>query len=83
MSSSLLDQALKIYGDREFYDPEKARALYKKGILPQHVVGEGIKSKKSLNEALDLNRKMKKEKTDFRRVIEVLTDMDFDDLIVF
>jgi hypothetical protein len=34
MSSSLLDQALKIYGDREFYDPEKARALYKKGILP-------------------------------------------------
>jgi hypothetical protein len=83
MSRSLLDQALKIYGDREYYDPEKARALYKKGTLPQHVVGKGIKSKKTLNEALDLYRKLKKEKADFRRGIEELTDADFDDLIVF
>jgi hypothetical protein len=47
------------------------------------VVGEGIKSKKSLNEALDLNRKLKKEKADFRRGIEELTDVDFDYRIVF
>ena len=83
MSRSLLDQALKIYRDREYYDPEKARALYKKGKLLQHVAREGNKNKKSLNEALDLYRRLKKEKGDFRRGIDELTDADFDDLIVF
>jgi ATP:corrinoid adenosyltransferase len=83
MSRSLLDQALKIYGDREYYDPEKARALYKKGKSLQHVVMEGNKSNKSLNEALGLHRKLKKEKADFRRGVDELTDADFDDLIVF
>ncbi|KAF8850761.1 hypothetical protein BDZ45DRAFT_808898 [Acephala macrosclerotiorum] len=80
---SLLDQALKIYGDCEYYDAEKARALYKKGRSLQYVSRESNKSNKSLNEALDLYRKLKKEKADFRRGIDELTDADFDDLIVF
>jgi hypothetical protein len=60
----LLDQAHKIYGDREYYDLENAQALYKKGKLLQHVAGEGNESKRYLNEALDLYCKLKKEKAD-------------------
>ncbi|PVH87326.1 hypothetical protein DL98DRAFT_271169 [Cadophora sp. DSE1049] len=82
-ASYLLDQALKIYGDRGYYDPEKARALYKKGRLLQLLQDTEEKSKKYLDEALQLNRKLKKGGADFRKGIEDLTDRDFDDLIVF
>lgn len=82
-SRSLLDQALKIYGDREYYGPERARALFKKGKLLQNFGKESSQSQSYLTEALDLYRKLKKERADFRRGIDELTEMDFDDLIVF
>ncbi len=47
------------------------------------MVEEGNRSKKCLNPALALYRKMKKEKAEFRRGIEEPPDADFDDLIIF
>lgn len=80
---SLLDHALKIYSDREFYSPEKARALYKKGKLLSRMAMEGNDSEKCFNGALDLYQKLKKENADLRKEIDQLTDVDFDRLIVF
>jgi hypothetical protein len=74
---TLLDQALKIYGDREYYGPEKARALHKKGKLLD-IMGKGNESSTYISKAQSLYRKLKsKEDT------HVATDGDFDDLIVF
>ncbi|EED16512.1 NB-ARC and TPR domain protein [Talaromyces stipitatus ATCC 10500] len=74
---SLLDQALKIYGEREYYGPEKARALCKKGKLLA-VVDKLEESRAYMSQAQVLYRKLKsKEDT------HDATDADFDDLIVF
>lgn len=74
---ALLDQALKIYGDREYYGPEKARALHKKGKLLA-TLGKRDESHTYILKAQSLYRNLKsKEDT------HVATDADFDDLIVF
>lgn len=74
---TLLDQALKIYGDREYYGPEKARALHKKGKLLD-IVGKNDEGNTYISNAQSLYRRLKsKEDT------HVATDADFDDLIVF
>lgn len=74
---ALLDQALKIYGDREYYGPEKARALHKKGKLLD-TLGKSDESNTYILKAQSLYRKLEdKEDT------HIATDADFDDLIVF
>ena len=79
----LLDLALKIFGNREYFGPEKARALYKKGKLLERMAHEDNDSKKYLKWALDLYRKLKKENSDPPKEINELTDAEFDRLIVF
>ena len=80
---TLLDQALKIYNDRDYYRPEKARTLYKKGCLLKTLGGNNNESENNLLEALRLYRKVMKDKADFRKGVDDLSEMDFDDLIVF
>lgn len=77
---SLLDQALKIYGDREYFGPEKARALYKKGKLLGDIGNDG---EAYLKRAMNLYQDLKKGCSDPRRGIDELSDADFDQLIVF
>lgn len=79
-SRSLLDQALKIYSDRDYYNPEKARVLYKRGKLSKSKYKSGNSGSKDLAAALLLYRTLKPGDT---RPIEELKDEDFDDCIVF
>jgi hypothetical protein len=76
---TLLDQALKIYGDREFYAPEQARAKFKKAKLLMNM-GEGSAADVCFAEALALYRGLKHG--DDRAIVD-LDDDDFDDMITF
>jgi hypothetical protein len=80
---TLLDQALKIYGDRDYYSPEKARASYKKGKLLKALGEQGRHSEMFLDKAWVLREKLTKKNSGLKRSIDELTDADFDDLIVF
>jgi len=77
---SLLDQALKVYADREYYNLEKARALYKRGRLSRVLGKPGNSGTKDLAAALKLFRTLKARDI---RPIEELKDEDFDDCIIF
>jgi hypothetical protein len=79
----LLDQALKIFGDREYYNPEKARALYKKAKILKLSKKQSSDNETYMNDALDLYRKLSKGPERPARGIHELTDEDFDRLIVF
>ena len=76
LSRTLLDQALKIYGDREYYGPEKARALYKKANLLT-AIGDKDNGSTYLDESRVLYRELAKKNVDQP------SDVDFDELIVF
>lgn len=75
---ALLDQALKIYGDREYYGPEKARALQKKKGKLLVIIGKIDQGNTYVSKAQKLYRTLK-SKGD----THVATDADVDDLIVF
>jgi len=76
---TLLDQALKIYGDREFYAPERARAKFKKAKLLMKM-GEGSAADVYFKKALALYKELKHG--DDRAIVD-LDDDDFDDMITF
>ena len=76
---TLLNQALKVYGDRAIYKPEKARAKFKRMLL--------LMSMQKLDEVTaerEESSKLYREVCpgDSRRP-EDLTDDDYDDIIVF
>jgi hypothetical protein len=76
---TLFNQALKIYGDREFYTPERARATFKKAKLLT-VLGLENDADICFAGALALYRQIRPEEN---RGIVVLDDVDFDDMITF
>lgn len=77
--SALFSQALKIYGDREFYAPERARAKFKNAKLLA-VLGQKSDADICFVEALALYRQIMPGDN---RAIEFLHDVDFDDIITF
>jgi hypothetical protein len=76
---TLFNQALKIYGDREFYAPERARAKFKKAKLLV-VLGHENDADICFAEALALYRQIRPGEN---RGIVDLDDVDFDDMITF
>jgi hypothetical protein len=76
---TLLNQALKIYGNRAIYKPEKARAKFKKNVL--------LMSLQRLDEANAEREESGKLYREIRpgdlRQSEDLTEDDYDDIIVF
>ncbi len=76
---TLFNQALKIYGDREFYAPERARAKFKKGKLLA-VLGHEKEADVCFAEALELYGQVRPGEPPG---ILSLDDADFDDMITF
>jgi hypothetical protein len=76
---TLFNQALKIYGDREFYAPERARAKFKKAKLLV-VLGHENDADICFAEALALYGQIRPGEN---RGIVDLDDVDFDDMITF
>jgi hypothetical protein len=74
-----LDQALKAYGDRNIYYPEKARALYMRSKLHRQMNRE-TPANCDQTESLRLYRIFA---PDDQRPWEALTNSDFDKIIVF
>ena len=73
-----MDQALKIYGDRPEYTPEKARAYFLKGNLLVKLQ-DPEKGRAALEQSFDLYRSYAGEKS----VQGHPGVSDFEDLVVF
>jgi hypothetical protein len=68
-----------VYGDRDMYFPEKARALYKRSKALD-VLGRSTDADRDRRESLRLYRLSKPEDL---RPLDELDDLDFDKIIVF
>lgn len=79
MIRELLDQALKAYGERDIYFPEKSRALYKRSNL-YRLLDKDHDAQCDANECLRLYRI---HRPDDERSFQELNIEDFDKIIVF
>lgn len=75
----LLDQALKIYGDRPEYTPEKARAYFLKGKLLT-TLQDPERGRAALEQSFELYRSCTGKGTDLQGDPSTT---DFEDLVVF
>ena len=75
----LLDQALKVYGDRPGYEPERARTLYKKGQL-LITLDKGDEAQAVLRSCFNSYRDAVPGNS---RTLEELTTADFERPVIF
>ncbi|KAF2502331.1 hypothetical protein BU16DRAFT_612008 [Lophium mytilinum] len=76
---TLLDQALRAYGDREAYKPEKARAHFKRAKTLR-LLGRKNEAAEELQTSWTLYQEIRPKDT---RPVEELIDEDFDKTVVF
>jgi hypothetical protein len=76
---TLLDQALRAYGDREAYRPEKARAMFKRAKVLR-LLGRKDEAEEELEASGKLYQEIRPKDT---RRVEDLKDEDFDKTVVF
>lgn len=76
---ALLDQALKTYGDRYVFKPEKARAIFKRSKVLRLLQRED-EAEAALNESWKLYQEIRPAD---QRTAEQLCDTDFDKIVVF
>lgn len=78
-SRKLLDQALKVYGDRPEYTPEKARASFLKGRLLT-MLQDPERGRAALEQSFELYRSCVGKGKDLGRDPSTT---DFEDLVIF
>lgn len=76
----LLEQALRIFSDRKLWGPDRARALFKKGRALELTTEDISAATKCFEEAVEL---WGDRHPGDRRLLEELTDEDFDADIFF
>jgi len=76
---ALLGQALKAYGDRNVFKPEKARATFKRSKVLRLLQRED-EAEAALNESWKLYQEIRPAD---QRTAEQLCDADFDKIVVF